>query len=243
TWTPDAAALDALATADLIILNGANLEPWSQRVSLPIVRTLEVARNFKDQWIRYPAVVTHSHGPEGERSYEGSDGHTWIDPELLRLSAVSIRDRLVRLLPQHRKSLEDRWQQVDAVLSSLAIKISSISTETSVLVLESGPHWGYPAARAGWSLKRIDLDPTGTFDPSLADTLSTLINKSSIRLLLWASTPSVDLATALSEQLQIESVVWPLGFSLGDNYSRYPEIQAMALGRLAEAYSKAAGRP
>ncbi|MGE4602726.1 MAG: zinc ABC transporter substrate-binding protein [Planctomycetota bacterium] len=242
-WSPDAAALEVLASADLIILNGANLEGWSQRVSLPLATTLEVARTCRERWLRYPEVVTHSHGPEGERSYEGFDGHTWLDPELLRLAALAIKDRLVGLLPQHRNLFEGRFKQVDAILASLTEQLTAVTDLTNVTLLESGPYWGYPSARAGWSLRRIDLDPRGSWDQSTAEFFSTLGRGSFARVLLWATEPSAALREGLLEQSQIECVVWPLAASLGGQYQRYPEIQRKALSRLERALSSRSRRP
>ncbi|NRA76486.1 MAG: zinc ABC transporter substrate-binding protein [Planctomycetes bacterium] len=243
TWSPDAEALETLAAADLIILNSTNLERWAQRVSLPIVKTLEVARTCKDQWLRYPEVVTHSHGPEGERSYEGVDGHTWLDPELLRLAASAIKERLVGLVPEQRTLFEQRFQVVDGVLAALTQRLIAITAGVDVPFLESGPYWGYPCAMAGLSLRRVDLDPEGNLDASTAELLALVTREAASGILLWATEPSADLREGLLAQARIESVVWSPAYSLGAEYPLYPEIQQKALTRLEEALSRRSRRP
>ena len=243
TWSPDAKALETLAAADLIILNSTNLERWAQRVSLPIVKTLEVARTCKDQWLRYPEVVTHSHGPEGERSYEGVDGHTWLDPELLRLAASAIKERLVGLVPEQRTLFEQRLKVVDGVLAALAQRLIAITAGVDVPFLESGPYWGYPCAMAGLSLRRVDLDPEGNLDASTAELLALVTREAASGILLWATEPSADLREGLLAQARIESVVWSPAYSLGAEYPFYPEIQQEALTRLEEALSRRSRRP
>ena len=235
TWSPDAEALETLATADLIILNSTNLERWAQRVSLPIVKTLEVARTCKDQWLRYPKVVTHSHGPEGERSYEGVDGHTWLDPELLRLGAIAIKERLIRLLPEQRALFEERFLAVDRVLAGLSERLIEITSGVQGMLLEGGPYWGYPCARAGLPLHRVELNPEGGLDDRTRELLSTVRGGSSPSIYLWPSEPSTEFRKELWDQLQIESAVWPPAYSLGSEYARYPEIQQKALTNLLTA--------
>ena len=243
TWSPDAKALETLAAADLIILNSTNLERWAQRVSLPIVKTLEVARTCKDQWLRYPEVVTHSHGPEGERSYEGVDGHTWLDPELLRLAASAIKERLVGLVPEQRTLFEQRFQVVDGVLAALTQRLIAITAGVDVPFLESGPYWGYPCAMAGLSLRRVDLDPEGNLDASTAESLALVTREAASGIFLWATEPSADLREGLFTQARIESVVWSPAYSLGAEYPFYPEIQQKALNRLEVALSGRSRRP
>ena len=109
TWNPDDAQLQQLAVADLIIVNGSMLEKWVQRVSLPF-STLNLSRSVQDHWQEYPGVVTHSHGPEGERSWEGTDGHFWVDPALLHLQGEAILERMIRLAPGAEARMRERWQ-------------------------------------------------------------------------------------------------------------------------------------
>lgn len=235
TWSPDGEALELLAAADLIILNSTNLEKWAQRVSLPIVKTLEAARVCEDQWLRYPKVVTHSHGPEGERSFEGVDGHTWLDPELLRLGANAIKDRLIRLVPEQRALFEKRYLVVDETLAGLSKRLIEITSGVSGMLLEGSPYWGYPCARAGLPLRRVELNPEVGLDDTIREMLATVREGSSPSIYLWPSEPDADFRKQLWEQLQIESAVWPPAHSLGTEYARYPEIQQKALTQLLTA--------
>ena len=243
TWSPDAEALEVLAAADLIILNSTNLEKWAQRVSLPIVKTLEVARVCKDQWLRYPKVVTHSHGPEGERSFEGVDGHTWLDPELLRLGAIVIKERLIRLVPEQRALFEERFLAVGGTLTDLSERLNKITSGVEGMLLEGDPYWGYPCARAGWSLRRVELNPAGGLDERTRELLATVRGGSSPSIYLWSSEPDADFRKELWDQLQIESAVWPPAYSLGTEYALYPEIQQTALTNLLTAFMCFTRRP
>ncbi len=243
-WTPDDATLSALAAADLIILNGANLEGWARRYSLPIVKSVEVARACRDQWLHYPDVVTHSHGPEGSSSYEGIAGHTWLDPDLLLLQGEKIRDRLIQQLPDHRAEVEQRWKTLATQLEALGKRMSQLaSTHPKLPVLTSGPFWVYPAAKMGWSTQRIDLDAQGQWNDGLAADLKQLQASTGARILLWDQLPAEELVEEIFGQTGLISVVWPVADSLGQEHRRYLEIQQQAMDRLEAALSGTTDRP
>ena len=64
-FQPDRALLAAMGDADLVLLNGANLEPWAQTVSLPSGRTVELSKPFESDLIEIEGAICHSHGPGG----------------------------------------------------------------------------------------------------------------------------------------------------------------------------------
>ena len=238
-WIPDDAALETLAAADLIILNGANLEGWARRYSLPIVKSVEVARACRAQWLHYPDVVTHSHGPEGSSSYKGIAGHTWLDPELLIVQGERILHRLIQRLPEHRAALEKRWSLLVLPLEALAKRMSKLATTHPELsVLTSGPFWVYPAAKMGWSTQRIDLDPQGKWNDGLAADLKQLQIRSGALILLWDQVPATPLAEQIFNETGLVSVVWPVADSLGEDHRQYLEIQQQVLDRLETALSE-----
>ena len=246
-WSPDSGKIDQLLAADLIILNGASLEAWAQRLSLPIVRTIEVARSCRDQWLRYDDVVTHSHGPEGGTSYEGVAGHTWLDPLLLKQQAMVIRDRLIQLIPDQRGNIESRWSGLEARITALDEKMAQLAASHPDLVLiGSGPFWIYPVHRMNWTLHRLDLDPQGEWNDILSADLTRLqkdSNAASARVLFWDQSPAAGLREGIEKHTGLVSVVWPTDVSLGENYPNYLDLQLEALDRLQSALSDAAGPP
>ena len=246
-WSPDSMEIDQLMAADLIILNGASLEAWAQRLSLPIVRTIEVARACRDQWLRYPDVVTHSHGPEGGTSYEGVAGHTWLDPQLLQRQAQVIRDRLIQLLPDQRGTIESRWNGLVAKLTSLDEKMAQLAASQPDLVLiGTGPFWIYPVHRMKWTLHRFDIDPQTEWNEGLSADLARLLGSADTApagVIFWDQPPAAGLREGIEKQSGPVSIVWPTAVSLGENYARYLDLQFEAVDRLQSAISGAAGPP
>lgn len=225
TWNPDDQALAVLARADLIVINGGMLEKWSQRVSLPF-STLDLSRTIRSHWLEYPGVVTHSHGPEGERSYEGTDGHFWLDPDLLLKQGEAILARLIQMLPTEESRLVAQWNPVKERIEDWATRWKSLSLEEEKSIWVTEPSWGYLMDRLSQTMKVVS--PADSFE-----WLSELDGESS-GFLLWRETPP-DSWQQQIEKARFQNVVWSPAESLGLEYSRYPELQEKGLQSLENA--------
>ena len=102
-WQPSPEIIAAYQGAALVVVNGAEFEKWVEKVSLPRGRTVDTARGFEKEFVTYESV-THSHGPEGEHTHEGIDGHTWVDPLLAARQAEAILAALVKHFPAHEET-------------------------------------------------------------------------------------------------------------------------------------------
>ncbi|MGH9391488.1 MAG: metal ABC transporter substrate-binding protein, partial [Vicinamibacteria bacterium] len=107
TWKPDAATVADYQRADLILLNGAGYEKWTERASLPVARLVDTSGGFRDRYIVIEGALVHSHGPEGEHSHGETAFTTWLDPTLAIEQALAIRDALTRARPKSRPDLEE----------------------------------------------------------------------------------------------------------------------------------------
>ncbi|MAJ29336.1 MAG: hypothetical protein CMJ92_08055 [Planctomycetes bacterium] len=229
TWNPDDAQLQQLAVADLIIVNGSMLEKWIQRVSLPF-STLDLSRSVKDYWQEYPGVVTHSHGPEGERSWEGTDGHFWIDPALLHLQGETILKRMVRLVPGAETEMRKNWQPVSEKLRGWEKRIAAIQLPEGFSLVATEPSWGYLAHRLPASL--VTISPA-------VDADSSVLSEMKSGGVLWRNEPGDEQVAAVT-RLGFDNVIWPPAENLGDLWVDYPQYQEQGITALEEA---AAQRP
>ena len=226
-WTPGDSELQELATADLIIVNGSMLEKWVQRVSLPF-STLDLSRAVSDQWQEYPGVITHSHGPEGERSWEGTDGHFWVDPALLLLQGEVILQRLIRLSPASEVQLQERWKSVSEILRNWDQRLAAIRLPDGHSIVTTEPAWGYLASRL--------QAPLTTISPMIEQETATL-SEQSPGWLLWRSEPEAVSAESAA-QTGFVNVIWNPAENLGDRWAEYPRLQEEGLKALEEADSK-----
>lgn len=208
-YTPSVQTLSRLQEAQLIILNGARLETGLDAVSLPLSRTLKSARGFRDQWMRYPkhlSEATHHHGPEGAHNHQGVDGHTWLDPILLRrqLSAIISRLELLRLpiSKERLRHVDQQLKRIDTQWRTLAPLLRARAT------VSNHPAYQYVSRRYQLSVEPLDLSPeTPPSNEQLNALRRALARRAELRpLMLWESAPSLEVRLKL-EPLKITHVV------------------------------------
>ena len=104
-WMPDDKTILSYQGADLIVVNGASFEKWLNKVTLPESRIVDTTKPFAKEFITIAGAVTHSHGPSGEHTHAGIDGHTWLDPINAIAQSSAIRDALCKLLPETERRI------------------------------------------------------------------------------------------------------------------------------------------
>ncbi len=218
-WTPDDKAISTYQSAKLIVTNGANFEKWLDKVTLPRARIVDTTAELEQPFIRYETAVTHQHGPSGEQSLEGIDGHTWLDPGIARKQAERIAEALSRTWPQHASLVEENLKLLTEKLNDFDARLRDIAYELKqkdVRVLCSHPAYNYLARRYGWKIENLDLDPS---EPVSDDLIASLIEKTPrATIMLWESEPiaaSVEKLTAAG----VKSVV----FSPCETKPAYPK--------------------
>ncbi|VGP66340.1 High-affinity zinc uptake system protein ZnuA [Klebsiella quasipneumoniae subsp. similipneumoniae] len=71
----------------------------------------------------------HDHGAaeksDGDHHHGIYNMHLWLSPEIARLSAVAIHDKLLELMPQSRAKLDSNLQQFEAALAATDKQVSN----------------------------------------------------------------------------------------------------------------------
>lgn len=193
-WQPENASIQFFQKADLIVLNGAGFEKWVEVVSLPEAKVVDTALPFKDQWVKYKQIATHTHGPGGdEHAHEGLDGHTWLDPILAAEQAKAIFEAMAKRWPEHTEALTKNHEALRSDLAELDIAWKAIKPPAKLYA--SHPAYNYLAKRYGWSINNLDLDPEAIPDP--------LPKLPADATLLWESTPTDAVREALGLKQQV----------------------------------------
>lgn len=205
-WMPEAETIAKYQQADLIILNGAGFEKWVETVALPQAKVVDTAWGFHDRFLTYEGAVVHSHGPGGEHTHEGMDGHTWLDPELALRQAQAVKDALVERFADDAEAFEAGFQGLAEDLKGLAAQLEQLTEQyEGQPILCSHPAYNYLAARHGWKVRSLDLDPDEVLE-DLGEMKSTLAEFPA-RHILWESAPRAETVDRLQE-LGLTSVVF-----------------------------------
>lgn len=159
-WSPDVKIVAAYQRADLILLNGANYEKWTAKVSLPASKTLDTSAGFKDRYIEISEAVTHSHGPGGEHAHTGTAFTTWLDFEQASMQAAAIRDALAERWPDERERWEKGYQGLAEDLGALDAALqNTVAGKQSRALFASHPVYQYLASRYALNLKSVMWEP------------------------------------------------------------------------------------
>ena len=200
-WEPNRAEIAVLQQADLVLLNGAGLEPWSEHVSLVPSRTEVLADRYRDQWLEFEGVIEHQHGPEGGHSHHGTDPHVWMDPQLARSHVEQMVEIFSQRFPEGASGFQERGGEVLADLDALDEQYRTMFADLKPTFYANHPAYDYLGRRYGWSLINLDLDPETAPDPS-----SIPRNRDdSARYILWESDP-IPAAVAALQAIGLTSV-------------------------------------
>lgn len=208
TWSPDAEAISAYQSADLILLNGAGYAAWVSRATLPSSRLVDTSAEFADRYLAIDNAVTHTHGPEGEHDHGNVAFTTWLDPELARLQAGAVRDALIRLRPERDAEFLAGYESLAADLNAtddgLRAVIAMLGGQP---VLFSHPVYQYLARRYGLNARSLHWEPDqAVTDADLVD-LEDLLRTHPARILIWEAEPTPATRARL-DALGISSVVF-----------------------------------
>lgn len=194
-WEPDAATVNAYQRAAITIVNGAEFEKWAITAPLPRSRVLETTQGFTDPFITIEGV-THSHGPAGEHSHDGVDGHTWMDPMNAIAQATAIADGLADAFPEHAGAFRANLAPLTADLRALHDRAAALDL-SGVVLLASHPAYNYLARRHGWAVTSFDMDPVAELTTADIERLAAGVGAGKSAVLLWESAPLASTEAAL----------------------------------------------
>ena len=211
-WRPRKEAAKLLQQASLVLLNGADWEPWTERVALAPSRTVDTTAGISSRLIRIPDAVTHRHGPEGSHSHAGTVWSTWLSPSLLNEQIGEIERRLIRMRPEGKADVVRESGRMRVVLqksSELCQQIQAGVTAEKPVVLADSSCWLYLLRDAGLEGPYLHWSPTGALPDRALEELETAAEKlpaGKVRLLLLHRQFS-EAVTVKAEQLGFRVVL------------------------------------
>jgi len=212
-WMPDSATVTAYQRADLILLNGAGYAKWTERVSLPRLRTVDTSRAFRQSYLVADAGPIHSHGPAGDHSHAGIAFTTWLDFGQATDQARAILEALVRKRPELKQVFVANFEPLKQELYDLDQRLSRIGQRlTDQAILASHPVYQYLARRYRLNLHSLMWEPDVSPSAEEWDRLRSMLQQHPARWMLWEDEP----IPAMGERLQGLGVS-PLVFSPGAN--------------------------
>ncbi len=190
-WQPDEAAITAFQNADLILMNGATYSKWADKVTLPESKVVDTSAAFANNLIEVRDATTHSHGPGGEHSHNGTAFTTWIDFKQASLQAQAVSDALAKLVPAAQETITKNTEAIKVELGALDERMTVISRRlVQYPLVASHPVYHYLARRYNLDLRFVLWEPDTVLDDKALGDLSTVLAGYRARWMIWEGEPS-----------------------------------------------------
>lgn len=207
-WQPDEAAITAFQNADLILMNGAGYSKWADKVTLPESKVVDTSSAFANNFIEVRDASTHSHGPGGEHSHNGTAFTTWIDFQQASLQVQAVSDALAKLVPAAKDAIAKNTEALKGELEALDGRMSAVSRRlVQYPLVASHPVYHYLARRYGLALKSVLWEPDMVLDDTALNDLKGVLAGHRARWMIWEGEPSKENVEKLGA-LGIQSVVF-----------------------------------
>ncbi len=207
-WQPDEAAITAFQSADLILMNGANYSKWADKVTLPESKVVDTSAAFANNLIEVRDATTHSHGPAGAHSHNGTAFTTWIDFKQASMQAQAVSDALVKLVPAAKDAISKNTEALKDELEALDDRMSALSRRlVQHPLVASHPVYHYLARRYGLDLRSVLWEPDTVLDDTALNDLNAILAGHRARWMIWEGEPSKDNVEKLTA-LGLQSIVF-----------------------------------
>lgn len=154
-YTPSPQDMVQLNTADLVIFQGAGLEPWLQDIIPELA-----AKNIQTLEVSHAMVLAtmeqhEDHGEAGD-DHGAFDPHTWLDPVLAQDMIDIITLAIASVSPEDKNTLEARAEKLKNRFALLDENYrSALSQCEQNEVIVSHDAFGYVARRYGFEIHAI----------------------------------------------------------------------------------------
>jgi zinc transport system substrate-binding protein len=238
-WQPDDATISAYQSADLILMNGATYSKWAEKVTLPESKLVDTSAGFKAQYIEIKADSTHSHGPGGEHSHNGTAFTTWLDFIQAIQQAETVSGALQELVSKDAvEQIKSRMALLKAELESFHQRLLSCGSRLNhAPLVASHPVYHYWARRYGFNLQSVLWEPEVVPDEKAMASLKALLAKHPAKWMIWEGTPAPE-SVAKLEAIGVKS----LGFDPCGNVPDEGDFMSVMKANI-DGFEKAFHRP
>jgi len=206
TWSPSADVIADYQQADLVLLNGAGYADWIQRATLSQSRLVDTSGALADRLIPILADVTHSHGPTGDHSHEGTAFTTWLDLDIAVEQARAVLDALLLLQPENETDFREAFAALEQDLKELDAQLKKVAGRIGDRPLVfSHPVYQYLEGRYELNGVSVHWEPDEMPGDEQWRELAAVLAVHDAAWMIWEGEPLPEAAQRLAE-LGIESL-------------------------------------
>ncbi|BEO47552.1 zinc ABC transporter substrate-binding protein [Serratia marcescens] len=132
--------IQRLRSADLVLWVGPDMEAFLNKALVPISATRKLAvselpavkpllMKGEDDDDHDHAGEAHNHADDDHGHHHGEyNMHVWLSPEIVKVTAIAIHDRLLELMPQNKDKLDANLRQFENLLTQTDKNVGNMLT-------------------------------------------------------------------------------------------------------------------
>lgn len=132
--------IQRLRSADLVLWVGPDMEAFLTKALVPISTTRKLAISelpaVKPLLMKGEEDDDHEHAGEAHNHADDDHGHhhgeynmhVWLSPEIAKVTAIAIHDRLLELMPQNKDKLDANLRQFENLLTQTDKNVGNMLT-------------------------------------------------------------------------------------------------------------------
>lgn len=132
--------IQRLRSADLVLWVGPDMEAFLNKALVPISATRKLAISelpaVKPLLMKGEEDDDHDHAGEAHNHADDDHGHhhgeynmhVWLSPEIAKVTAIAIHDRLLELMPQNKDKLDANLRQFENLLTQTDKNVGNMLT-------------------------------------------------------------------------------------------------------------------
>lgn len=228
-FEPTPSTVKSLYKADLVLMNGAGMDPWAEKLVSDLVNTGVAVRVLANE---VELLRAEEHGHENESGGEGNnegeyDPHFWLDPVIMSGIVKNVAMVLVERFPEKRAELEQNAEEMLMKLKMLDAEYRTglISCKLSEVVTSHNA-FGYLAKRYGFTVHALSgISPEEEPSPRELAEVATEVRESGIRYIFFETLVSSKLSETLAKEVGAGTLVFnpiegvtPDEAARGENY-------------------------
>lgn len=208
-YEPTPRDIARLEASDLLILNGAGLEPWADNLTDILRNDIEVVRVGDDFATLQSALQDAPQNEEQDHVDEERDPHVWLDPLLAKQEAALILDAFIKVDSAGRDHYEKNAAGLNAEFDALDLAFrEDLADCERRKIITSHAAFGYLAMAYGLEQVPIaGLSPDE--EPSLQDLarVAELARRENVRYIFFEELVSPKLAETIAREVGAETLV------------------------------------
>ncbi|AMO86438.1 putative zinc transport system zinc-binding lipoprotein AdcA precursor [Solibacillus isronensis B3W22] len=219
SFEPTQKDMMALADADLFFYIGLGLEGFVENAQKTLanedVKLVATAANVTEDQLHISTGHTHAeheehddHGHEEEHAHEEHDAHVWLSPIISQQLALTIKDELVKALPEHEATFNSNYEQLVTDLAALHSDFEEMAAATKKKTFfVSHAAFGYIAGHYGFNQVPV-AGLNSQSEPSQKEltVIVDLANKENIQYIFFEQNVSSKLTEIIQKEVNAETL-------------------------------------